>query len=145
MEIIKFIKKNKPEPKIKQKIISFLHEHLNEYRDSEADIEKAMDYAFEVDNRRGGCVFTGWIGEQLIGAVVVNYTGMQGYIPENILVYIATHQDYRGKGYGVQLMKEALLSCKGDFALHVEPTNPAVGIYKKIGFESKYLEMRLKK
>jgi GNAT superfamily N-acetyltransferase len=73
----------------------------------------------------------------------MNKTGMKGYIPENILVYIAVHQDERGKGIGRQLMKEALRYAKGDIALHVEPENPAKFLYKKVGFTNKYLEMRL--
>ncbi len=43
----------------------------------------------------------------MVGAVVVNGTGMEGYIPENILVYIATHKVSRGKGIGKKLMEES--------------------------------------
>jgi GNAT superfamily N-acetyltransferase len=75
----------------------------------------------------------------------VNETGMDGYIPENILVYIATHRDYRGKGLGKSLMKEAIDLAKGNIALHVEPNNPAKYLYEKLGFDNKYLEMRLNK
>jgi ribosomal-protein-alanine N-acetyltransferase len=84
-------------------------------------------------------------GEQIVGAVVINETGMGGYIPENILVYIAIHNGYRGQGLGKKMMKLALESCKGDVALHVEPDNPARFLYEKLGFENKYLEMRYKK
>jgi ribosomal protein S18 acetylase RimI-like enzyme len=42
-------------------------------------------------------------------------------------------------------MNEALLYAKGDIALHVEPNNPAKFLYEKIGFDNKYLEMRLKR
>jgi ribosomal protein S18 acetylase RimI-like enzyme len=84
-------------------------------------------------------------GENVVGAVVVNQTGMQGYIPENILVYIAVHRDLRGQGIGKVLMTEAINLAKGDIALHVEPDNPARHLYQKLGFDNKYLEMRLKK
>ena len=70
---------------------------------------------------------------------------MSGYIPENILVYIATHKDYRGKGLGKKLMQEAINFAKGDIALHVEANNPAKHLYEKLGFTAPYLEMRLKK
>jgi len=33
----------------------------------------------------------------------------------------------------------------GNIALHVEPENPAKYLYEKVGFSSKYLEMRLTK
>jgi GNAT superfamily N-acetyltransferase len=93
----------------------------------------------------GGFILTATDKGKIAGAVVMNKTGMKGYIPENILVYIAVHRDYRGKGLGKDLMKESLLYAKGDIALHVEPDNPARYLYEKIGFENKYLEMRLKR
>jgi ribosomal protein S18 acetylase RimI-like enzyme len=42
-------------------------------------------------------------------------------------------------------MTEAINLAKGDIALHVEPDNPARHLYQKLGFDNKYLEMRLKK
>jgi ribosomal protein S18 acetylase RimI-like enzyme len=79
----------------------------------------------------------------MTGAVVMNKTGMESYIPENILVYIATHQAYRGKGLGKQLMQKAIELSEGGIALHVDPDNPARKLYERLGFENKYLEMRL--
>jgi ribosomal protein S18 acetylase RimI-like enzyme len=70
---------------------------------------------------------------------------MEGYIPENILVYIAVHESTRGKGYGKQLMQKAIEIAEGDIALHVEPDNPARFLYEKLGFTNKYLEMRFSK
>jgi len=75
--------------------------------------------------------------------VVVNNTGMKGYIPENILVYIAVRGDQRGKGVGKGLMAQALERAQGSIALHVEPDNPARKLYESLGFTNKYLEMRL--
>jgi ribosomal protein S18 acetylase RimI-like enzyme len=42
-------------------------------------------------------------------------------------------------------MSTAIGMAEGDIALHVEPDNPAKILYEKLGFTSKYLEMRLKK
>jgi ribosomal protein S18 acetylase RimI-like enzyme len=69
---------------------------------------------------------------------------MEGYIPENILVYIAVDGSQRGKGIGKTLMQKAISLAQGDIALHVEPDNPARHLYEKLGFTNKYLEMRLK-
>ena len=90
----------------------------------------------------GGFVLIGIMDDKIVGSVVVNKTGMSGYIPENILVYIATHRDYRGQGIGKQLMKKALDIADGNVALHVEPDNPARFLYEKVGMTSKYIEMR---
>ena len=69
---------------------------------------------------------------------------MSGYIPEHILVYITTHKDYRGQGIGTKFMEKIIDECSGDIALHVEYDNPANFLYKKVGFNSKYKEMRYK-
>lgn len=123
-------------------IVDFLYEHLEKYRDSKDDIEKAIDFALGNPEIKGGFVITAKEENDITGVVVVNKTGMKGYIPENILVFIATHKNFRGKGLGKILMKEAIALADGNVALHVEPDNPARFLYEKIGFTNKYLEMR---
>lgn len=126
------------------KTVNFLYTHLDEYGDLAKDIDRAIEYALSDSEDRGGFVLTLNDGDKVIGSVVINETGMSGYIPENILVYIAMNREYRGKGLGKRLMKRAIEVCDGDIALHVEPDNPARFLYEKLGFENKYLEMRLK-
>lgn len=141
-----FTEKNQPTPAQKKAIINFLYTHLENFGDPKQDIEKAINYSLKDGiNSDGGFVCTLHQDEQIVGAVVVNETGMKDYIPENILVYIATHHDYRGKGLGKKLMRSAINMAKGSIALHVEPDNPAKHLYEKLGFTNKYLEMRLKK
>lgn len=122
-------------------IASFLEVHLDQYGDKKSDILKCINYVYN----RGGFIVVGTEHEQIVGAVVVNETGMDGYIPENILVYIAVHENQRGKGMGSKLMQFALDKAKGSVALHVEPDNPAKKLYEKLGFTNKYLEMRLQR
>lgn len=129
----------------KQEIINFLYDHLDEFGDSKEDIEKAIDYALNRGSHPGGVIITAREGNKLMGAVVVNRTGMAGYIPDNILVYIAVHGDARGQGLGGRLMEKTFEETKGDIALHVEPHNPAKRLYERLGFENKYLEMRWKR
>lgn len=134
-----------PTSKQVDQIAQFLYKHLDEYGDEEEDIRKAIDYAMNDSTGPGGFVIVYAVEDAIKAATVVNRTGMKGYIPENILVYIAVHQDQRGKGVGKALMKTALKFSDGDVALHVEPDNPAKFLYEKLGFENKYLEMRYKK
>ena len=129
----------------KKEIADFLFFHLEKYGDPHADIMKCLDYALDQSLDKGGFVVLSREEDQLLGAVVVNKTGMSGYIPENILVYIAVDQSQRGKGIGKKLMQAAIESATGDIALHVEPDNPAKKLYEDLGFTNKYLEMRLKK
>ncbi|WP_246202718.1 GNAT family N-acetyltransferase [Fulvivirga lutimaris] len=129
----------------RDEIASFLEVHLDEYGDEKADIAKCIDYALNSGVTPGGFIVTARDNGKIVGAVIVNRTGMKGYIPENILVYIAMHSGYRGQGIGKALMLKAIEHADGDIALHVEPNNPAKLLYEKLGFTNKYLEMRLKK
>ena len=134
---------NKPMINEKKEIVEFLYKHLGKFGDPKADIKKAIDYAIKETPSFGGFVLVSYIGNEISGVVVVNQTGMKGYIPENILVYIATHKDLRGKGIGKQLINKSIKLTRGNIALHVEPENPAKFFYEKLGFTSKYMEMRL--
>lgn len=126
-------------------VADFLFEHLDQYGDAKEDILRCLNYATKQIESFGGMIFVMQEQEQIIGAVVVNRTGMGGYIPENILVYIAIHQNYRGKGLGSKLMDLVTEHTQGDIALHVEANNPAKFLYEKYGFTNPYLEMRLKR
>src|SRR3989338_3906274 len=135
----------KPTYSEKEKMVDFLFEHLDEFGDQKKDILKAIDYSLNECTSFGGFVVVQEENNELIGATVINQTGMGGYIPENILVYIAIHKDHRGKGLGKSLMQKAIEVSEGDIALHVEAGNPAKFLYEKLGFTNPYLEMRLKK
>jgi GNAT superfamily N-acetyltransferase len=125
--------------------VEFLYKHLEQYGDKKDDIEKAVKYAIKETPSFGGFVLEVYDNKDLKGIVVINRTGMSGYIPENILVYIAVDNSERGKGYGKSLMNKAVELTQGDVALHVEKDNPARFLYEKVGFTNPYLEMRLKK
>ena len=140
--IQKFAKNQHLSSEKQAEINEFLYQSLQEYGDPKEDINAAIEYALGKSNAPGGFVLTANEGEKIIGGVVVNITGMKKYIPENILVYIATDPEYRGRGVGKKLMETALENAEGSVALHVEPNNPAKGLYEKLGFTNKYLEMR---
>lgn len=140
-------------------IADFLHEHLDHFRDPKDQIMNCLEYALGIiENRRGFILVAREkdtsqdVGENpgnnkknILGVTVMCETGMSGYIPENILVYIAVDAAARGRGIGKVLMEQAIQKADGDIALHVEPDNPARRLYERIGFTNKYLEMRLKK
>lgn len=127
----------------KKEVADFLFEHLDQFGDEHQAIMRCIDFAMDEKTKFGGFVVVAKENEKVAGAVVVNKTGMAGYIPENILVYIAVHKDYRGKGLGKTLMQKTFDQAEGSIKLHVEPENPARFLYEKLGFTSKYLEMRL--
>lgn len=137
---------SKPTKQEKETIVEFLFNHLEEFGDERDAILKCLNFAVKDSEKGlGGFVLVFNEEDEALGITIVNKTGMEGYIPENILVYIAVHNKARGKGVGKKIMQKAIEIADGDIALHVEPNNPAKFLYEKLGFENKYLEMRLKK
>ncbi len=127
----------------KNEIADFLLTHLGKFGDPKDDILKCLDYALDPGMHAGGFVILAKEEGKILGALIMNKTGMSGYIPENILVYIAVDSTQRGKGIGSKIMDVAIRMANGAIALHVEPDNPARKLYERLGFTNKYLEMRL--
>lgn len=140
-----FNEQNKPSESEKSEVVDFLFDNLQEYGDPKHQIERAIDYSIKEFTSFGGFTMVLIEEEEIRAAVVVNKTGMDGYIPENILVYIATDKNHRGKGIGKKLLESTIENAEGDIALHVDADNPAKKLYEKFGFTNPYLEMRLKK
>lgn len=137
-----FTPETPPNSEQQEKIIDFLFEALEQYGDPKEQIASCLKYAMKERESFGGLVAIYKDENRILGATIINNTGMGGYIPEHILVYIATHPDTRGKGIGRQLIDAVTEALPGDIALHVEPENPAKRLYEKVGFTNKYLEMR---
>ncbi len=129
----------------KSHIIEFLHKNLKQFRDPPDQIQGAIEYAFSKAEGKGGFVVLQEMDGSLTGVAVMNATGMHGYIPENILVYLATDSSAAPLGAGANLLKRAINEAEGDVALHVEYDNSAKTLYETLGFTSKYVEMRYKK
>ncbi len=136
---------NNPTSFTREDIAGFLHSHLDQYGDTKEAILKCIAYAFGDGPGQDGFILVAHQEEEILGVVIINRTNMTGFIPENILVYIAVHEKTRGKGVGKTLMQKIIDETEGDIALHVEPDNPAKFLYEKFGFTNKYLEMRLHK
>ncbi len=137
-----FTSSNKPTEKERNAIVDFLHIHLEKFRDTKEEINRSLTYVLQETPSAGGFILQLKENTTLVCVVVVAKTGMSGFVPENLLVYIATHNQYRGKGIGKQMIQTAIETAQGSLALHVEPDNPAKALYESLGFTNKYLEMR---
>lgn len=126
----------------RRELTTFLHENLKPYEDTIPDIEKALDYAFSDAEGMGGFIVLGEVDEALTAVVVMLKTGMRGYVPEHILLFVGVRPEMRGQGLGGEIIRRALEQCPGSVKLHVEYDNPAKRLYERLGFASKYAEMR---
>ncbi|MBN2242134.1 MAG: GNAT family N-acetyltransferase [Acidobacteria bacterium] len=125
-----------------EKLVDFLHESLKPYEDNPKDIAQGIRDAFSGAGREGGFLLIAEHRGRIVGALVMQKTGMKGYVPENLLLFVAVAPDQRGKGLGRKLVEEAVHSADGNVKLHVEYDNPARRLYERVGFTSKYAEMR---
>lgn len=145
LEFKTYTYENKPPTSEIKAVVDFLFKNLEHYGDPREDIIRCVSYALKEIDSFGGFICVAFLERKIVGATIINKTGMKDYIPENILVYIATDSEKRGQGIGRQLMEKAIAKAEGNIALHVEPDNPAKKLYEKLGFTNKYLEMRLVK
>jgi GNAT superfamily N-acetyltransferase len=125
-----------------EQLANFLHEKMKPYHDQVNDIKHALDYALSSEEGKGGFIMVVSDKEQLVASTVFLRTGMKGYIPEHILLFVAVDPERRNQGIGAWLVKEALKYSKTAVKLHVEYDNPARRLYERIGFTNKYAEMR---
>ena len=126
----------------RETVVRFFHETMKPYEDKIEDIQRAMDYAFIPGKGQGGFLMLVHINEQIAGALLMLKTGMSGYVPENILLFVTVAPEMRGKGIGKQLCEHSFAEAEGDVKLHVEYDNPAKRLYERIGMTTKYAEMR---
>ncbi|MFH1741916.1 MAG: GNAT family N-acetyltransferase [bacterium] len=123
----------------------FLHENLKPYEDTLPDIERGLDDALSPRQGENGFVLIADIENQAVGALVMLRTGMKGYVPENLLLFVAVNGLKRGHGIGSRLVKRAIELSEGNIKLHVDYGNPARRLYERLGFHNKYAEMRFYK
>jgi ribosomal protein S18 acetylase RimI-like enzyme len=128
----------------RERVTRFLHRALGQFGDAPEDVARGVSDALSPAPPGGGFLLLALDGDDLVGALVMLRTGMSGYVPENLLLYVAVDPAARGRGIGGRLCREAAAACDGDVKLHVEYDNPAKRLYERLGFENKYAEMRLK-
>ncbi|MCB1187920.1 GNAT family N-acetyltransferase [bacterium] len=126
-------------------LVDFLHTTMKPYEDQPADIDNAITYAFSGEKYAGGFIMLVEMQGRLAGALVMLNTGMGGYVPENILLFVSVNPEMRGHGIGGELIRRCIAECDGQVKLHVDFGNPAKRLYERLGFVHVYDEMRYKR
>ena len=125
----------------KNALVRFLLEHSE--NGSKRGIEEAIEYAIKSKPSFGGFILVARQGKEIVAAIVANRTGMEGYEPNNIFAFVTQHRELKQEEEMLSLLRKAVSMADGDVALHVKPDNPKMELFKKIGFQNQYLELRL--
>lgn len=120
----------------------FLRQHLDGYDEPEEHLMRAVDYAVSKYPHQGGFLLLAQRGRETVGLCVMNQTHMSGYFPENLLVFLAVHQEHRRQGLGRRLIEKSLQMAKGDVSVRIAPNNPARSLFEAYDFTKAYLELR---
>ena len=128
----------------KSAVVNFLFEFTPNAR--KRHIQEAVEYALKNKPSFGGFILTAKRDSKIIAAIVANRTGMSGYNANNIFVYVTLHDQHKTQErLALDLLRKAIKHAAGDIAMHVEPGNPALKLYEKLGFQPQYLELRFSK
>ncbi|GAB5555666.1 MAG: hypothetical protein Sapg2KO_52570 [Saprospiraceae bacterium] len=128
----------------KMALVNFLR---NNSEDQDAStILDAVDYALKNKPSFGGYIFTCWENSRLIAAVLVNKTGMSGPTPSCQMMYACLDHQYQEEPEILQrLVKKAIRQAKGEIGLRLRPDHPALSIFRSLGFQEEYVDLRFGK
>lgn len=127
------------------KVVNFVYKNQVGTNDDIHTIYKSVDYALSPYKYQGGFVLIAEHGRSIVGAVVVNRTNMEGYVPRNLLTHMAIDPLNTIREVDKKLIKKAVELTISDLAFHVSVDSPLIHLFEEVGFEKNYFEMRLKK
>lgn len=128
----------------KMALVNFLRTN-NEDQDASSILD-AVDYALKNKPSFGGYIFTCWENSRLIAAVLVNKTGMSGPTPSCQMIYACLDSQFSNEPEILQrLVKKAVQQAKGEIGLRLRPDNPALSIFRSLGFQEEYVDLRFGK
>lgn len=136
---------NRPSEMEKHKIVDFFVANLEEMEPNREFIRKSIDYATKERLSFGGFIIVNKSHGEIVGVSIVNQTGMEGYMTENVLAYFAVSTKFRNNGIAKNMVEQILRHAKGEVALHLKEKSTFAKIFKKIGFKKSIVEMRLER
>ncbi|MEA3444348.1 MAG: GNAT family N-acetyltransferase [Bacteroidota bacterium] len=133
----------------KQKIVDFIFRYYEEYGYSKRNIKRTIDFALKDNSQiypsvsHGGIIITCSNENEIVGAIVMNKTGYEDILPANMLMYIATHHNYRRQGIAKKMIAKARGFTSGNIATHIIQKKQNLNFFANNGFNNKVIEMRL--
>ena len=126
------------------KLTKFIYQYQFQNDFDEQGIPRALQYAAKERPGFGGLIVTAEEAKEIIAVVVLNKTGFEGYLPENLVVSIAVHQDHKDQGVYRKIVDYVVNYCCGDVGVQLKESNPLVHFFKSQGFKNNYIQLNLK-
>ena len=127
----------------KSKLMDFLEANTENGKFSKNEIAEAIECAVKERASLGGFIFALKEDDELLGAIVVNATGMENRNPKHRLSLFAVARAHRHNGIAKHLVEYAIQKAGRDMAIQLEPGKREMAFFEKLGFKEKYVEMRL--
>ncbi len=145
MEIVAVTAFENVSTSLMSKLINFITKHQVGTAHEIHTIFKSVDYALSPYKYQGGFILMAEHDGMVLGALVVNRTNMEGYVPRNLLTYLAINPLNTFKDVDRKLVKKAVELTISDLAFHIPVDSPLIHLFEEVGFEKNYFEMRMKK
>ena len=104
----------------KTALINFICNYQEDTNLTKSLITHLVDYALKEISSFGGFVVTEEAGNEILGAMVVNNTGMEGYMPNNLIVASAFLPSRGKQGSKKRILQKIMHVTRGDTTLLVK-------------------------
>ena len=126
-------------------IVNFIFANQVGSEDTKINIYRSVEYALSPYKYQGGFVLLAEKNKSILGSVVINRTNMEGYVPKNLMVYLAADPNSAIPDFEKTLLSKVIQLTSSEVACHITVDNPAMKIFEDVGFKKNLFEMRLKR
>ena len=120
----------------KTELVNFLNTYQENPELDLSIIKHLVDYALKEIYSFGGFIVTEEDDQKIIGVMVINNTGMQGYMPNNLIVASAFIPGMLIQGASKRLIQKAIHFTKGDIAYLINSPQEKEQLQKNLGIKT---------
>ena len=130
---------------LKERITRFILDNSSERDQNYENVWRSVEYALSLSRNQGGFILLAREDGDITGALVINRTSMEDYIPENILIHLVIGAHVNRNIIGEKLLGMAIEITKGKIAVRLNKDHPDLSLYEIMGFRERYIEYQLQK
>lgn len=130
---------------MKERISRFILDNTCENDLGYEVVWRSVEYALSMSRNQGGFILLAREDGDITGALVINRTSMEDYIPANILIHLVIGPHVEKSETGQKLLGKAIDITKGNIAVRLNKDHPDLSLYEFMGFREKYIEYQLQK